>query len=598
MASMYPPGRPSVSDEVSHAERAVLVELEAMPPDWHVLHSLWLKTHKHKLHAEADFVVITDRAVMVLEVKGGDVSRDSNGLWNFRARTGRTNQKREGPFDQAMGAYYAIGTLLEKAGRSDLFNSYVWGYGVICPDCVIEVPRNDGLVDPQMLLDARGFPLGLRGWMRALEDYWISRQPIAGRRPAIPTLTRLDLGTHLRPQFGLAAGAAARSIHAENEIIQLTARQMSALDFMSLEPRNLLVGAAGTGKTVLAIEQVRRQLARGKKVLFICYNRLLATRVRQTLGPARSGTLEAGTFHQVTATLCRRAGLDLKVAEGWDEYCALLGARSAELAGSLAEGDLYDYLVMDEGQDLMNDEFLELLGCLIKGGLSHGNWMIACDRDQTIYYDNFDASTYARVNSLARSTLLSLNCRNTRVISAYVRGFTNLGSDSPDAASGENPVIRYYSSQKDYLLKLRKVVNDLVANFAAAGISAGEIALLYGDQSCIPEEALRDGFFLRRLQPVDPDDSAVANDAVRLCSIQAFKGLDSRAVVLVGTGGLESDLSRNLFYVGASRARTTLRILLQEPCVAAAVAIGRVMEILGQQADASLANAEGHTGAP
>jgi len=64
---------------MSAAEEAVRTALESTcPPDWVILHSLWLKNHAFKAHAEVDFVVITDRAVLLIEVKGGIVWRNGD----------------------------------------------------------------------------------------------------------------------------------------------------------------------------------------------------------------------------------------------------------------------------------------------------------------------------------------------------------------------------------------------------------------------------------------------------------------------------------------------------------------------------------------
>ena len=63
MAAVFPSVRPSASDSVSQAERDVLDALATLPTDWQVIHSLWLKTHRVKLHAEADFILVTDRVV-------------------------------------------------------------------------------------------------------------------------------------------------------------------------------------------------------------------------------------------------------------------------------------------------------------------------------------------------------------------------------------------------------------------------------------------------------------------------------------------------------------------------------------------------------
>ncbi|MBK8686899.1 MAG: NERD domain-containing protein [Betaproteobacteria bacterium] len=104
MAILHPSTRPIASDGVSQAELDVLDALASGPPDWHVLHSLWLKSHQRKRDAEVDFIVVTSAGVLCLEAKGGDVWRDDAG-WHFRPkRGGKEDVRPHGPIDQCAGA--------------------------------------------------------------------------------------------------------------------------------------------------------------------------------------------------------------------------------------------------------------------------------------------------------------------------------------------------------------------------------------------------------------------------------------------------------------------------------------------------------------
>jgi cytosine/adenosine deaminase-related metal-dependent hydrolase len=68
MAKIFPSVRPSVSEKVSDAELAVYDSLAESNDKWLVIHSLWLKSHSRKLHAQADFILITENPVLILEV--------------------------------------------------------------------------------------------------------------------------------------------------------------------------------------------------------------------------------------------------------------------------------------------------------------------------------------------------------------------------------------------------------------------------------------------------------------------------------------------------------------------------------------------------
>lgn len=584
MALIYPSFRPGPSDKVSGAELDVLDALATLPDNWLVLHSLWMKTHSRKLHAEADFVLITDRAVLILEVKGGDVWRDSHG-WHFRTKSGsREDVKPEGPFDQACGAYYGLRKHLTDCGHPELFNELVWGYGVVCPDCVLHVPDNDPFVDPKMLLDERGFPGGLSTYISGLVEYWANRhgsdesssRKSRSRSTAISPARRQDLLRLLRPNFELVAGLGAESAHVERELIRLTDTQLAALSFMGLEPRNMLIGAAGTGKTILVVEQARRMSAQGKRVLVLCFNKLLAKRIAANL-KAHEG-IDVGSYHQFAGRLCAKYGLDIPFSESWGEFCAALRERSAELISSMPSNDLYDYVLIDEGQDLMNEEFMGLVDCVLDGGLKQGNWMISCDVRQAIFRDNFDEVLLGRLGEISRKTPLTVNCRNTRQIAAYVVGFSGEGSTNTQGVEGETPGFRYYDSRDDYLRILKKVVNELVQSFANADIPASEVVILFADKDFVPDEVMRPGFFLRAVSSFNPDNPP--NDCVQISSVQAYKGLEAKAIVLLGIREFSSGSSRGLFYVGASRAKTNLRVILHKDCDHAKNVVPLISEIL------------------
>lgn len=572
MAKLYPSVRPAGSEKVSDAELAAYDALADMDDDWLVIHSLWLKSHSRKLHAEADFILISDTAVLIIEVKGGDVWRDHDG-WHFRPRSGRgENVKREGPFEQAMGAYYALRKHLVECGHVDLFDNHVWGYGVICPDCVLDIPVSDAFVDPCMLLDAAGFPHGLQSYIAKLTDYWRGRYStgsvpgVSGRRQRSSTIAptvRQELLRYLRPEFELVTGLGAESARVEQELLKLTATQLMALDYMELEPRNLLIGPAGTGKTILVAEQARRKAAEGNRVLVLCFNKLLGHKIASGLHDDAGLQIDVGSYYQVVMGLCRKAGLEIPIAESWDSFCAELKAISADLIASLGPDELYDYVLIDEGQDLMNDEFMELVGCLLKGGLEQGQWLIACDIRQAIFRDNFNMQYFDYLASHSRKTPLQLNCRNTRQIAAYVSGVSGEGETRTRGVNGEVPVFRYFSGKDQYLKVLKKVVNELIHSFVETGLPLQDIVILYANRESVLDEVMKPGFFLRSVMPFEQGGDA---DAIRITSIQSYKGLEARAVVLLGIYEFASGISRGLFYVGASRARTNLRVLLPEEC--------------------------------
>jgi len=58
----------------------------------------------------------------------------------------------------------------------------------------------------------------------------------------------------------------------EERLVQLTAEQARIIQFLDEQAHAAVLGAAGTGKTMLAIEKARRLALPTEPVLFMCYN--------------------------------------------------------------------------------------------------------------------------------------------------------------------------------------------------------------------------------------------------------------------------------------------------------------------------------------
>ena len=84
------------------------------------------------------------------------------------------------------------------------------------------------------------------------------------------------LASILRGDFDKALSLRVQYNYAEEEMVRLTANQYKCIDQLEDNPRCLIKGSAGTGKTLLAIEEVKKYVSRGEKVALLCYNSLLA----------------------------------------------------------------------------------------------------------------------------------------------------------------------------------------------------------------------------------------------------------------------------------------------------------------------------------
>ena len=138
---------PDVPKDCPNSERHAYERLgRDLPQNWIVLHSLGLGGHETKIWGEADIVILSERGVFVLEVKGGTVEC-ADGVWHYSGDF-ETFTKRESPWAQAMGALGAIRGQLHRAKPA--FRDVLFGFGVVMPyttftargaEIVPEVPK-------------------------------------------------------------------------------------------------------------------------------------------------------------------------------------------------------------------------------------------------------------------------------------------------------------------------------------------------------------------------------------------------------------------------------------------------------------------------
>jgi hypothetical protein len=356
----------------------------------------------------------------------------------------------------------------------------------------------------------------------------------------------------------------------ESQLLKLTEEQYRCLDQLENNPRCLFEGAAGTGKTLIATELAKREWRRGKRVLFLCFNRLLGAHVKKDLSGLRAenrSPVQAGSFHQflheiIVASSQKQEFLAAHRDADDDFYRSAypLYALTAVQDGVI---EPYDVLIVDEGQDLMSPDYLDVLDLLVRGGLNGGRWAMFCDfARQAIYCDTGPQHMLAeidrRVTRFVRF-LLTVNCRNSQPIgeeTALISGFT-VPPFLPAHVQGPPVDYRFYSGKEEEREQLRDVVGGLLRKRLSPAVIT-ILSPVSRDKSCVsvPVQGVP--------QIEDLSDSNVQDDCDKLkfSTIQAFKGLENSVIILTDIRDLSTPASRSLLYVGMSRARQMLFLLI------------------------------------
>lgn len=372
MTQMIPPY--THKDVKSSAEKKIFqfIKRDSFLSDWICFHSLGLARLQRKKYGEVDFVLLGEWGIICLEVKGGGIKRE-RGVWIFWDRYGRENSKREGPFEQISSAMFSL--------REDLIMRFGIciermriAYGILFPD--IEFTKDSPEWDRDIIYDLSNRLSPFSDYIKKLMFYW--EKKFHGIKEDLSSETIKEIKNYIRGDFEIVAPLWVRIEEAEQEILRLTENQYRALDRMAANPRVFFRGPAGTGKTLLALEGAKRMSKQNKRVLLLCFNSLLGEKLefmvsrieKVNLVDARSihrffyGYIERGSFFE-------DFNKEIAGRESKDIFNKLYPKYFIKFFKSCPYPK-YDCLIVDEGQDILCEDFFLPLDFVLKGGLEYG----------------------------------------------------------------------------------------------------------------------------------------------------------------------------------------------------------------------------------
>jgi hypothetical protein len=550
---------PEQPKECTYGERLVYEKLgRDLDDDWIVLHSLGLHGHSTKIWGEADIVVLSSKGIFALEVKGGKVSC-TDGVWKFGQPNGLSYTKTEDPWTQAKGTMYAIRKLLVDADKA--FEDLLFGFGVVMP---MEMFTTTGAeIEPAVLLDNREFRHNLGYYLGNLQRHWTSAyQSKHGRTPVLPNKPIIKLARKiLRPDVDSAFSIGSYLNGVESTLVQLSNDQIRASRRMESNPRTIVRGKAGTGKTIIAVERAKRLASSGKRVLFLCYNQLLAKHLKLSLSkdPSAAG-VEVRHVHELYRDTIRKAGMLEKLdgekdsTELFSEVYPRIFVEAAITCGL----PFWDALVIDEAQDLLTPDNIDAFDLMLGDpGINRGQWHIFFDKYQNIYGTDVQDAVEARLRE-AQPTFDDLfeNCRNTRQVAiqaSIISGIDLAIEGAPDGLECDNV---YCKSQKFLTTQLEAIVAKLLHQ----GVKPGDIAILSTrkrENSSVSEVQTIKGL------PLVDATSAKEGDLV-FSTMHGFKGLERLVVLAIDMEGIGEPVKSMLHYAGLSRARGLLHTFIPE----------------------------------
>lgn len=568
---------PKEFDEHSH-EGDVFNALKMLPDDYYVFHSVstvGVTDNNVFYERELDFVVASPKkGILVIEVKAGDNIKYDGRTWRYSS--GRA-MSHGGPYNQAATAKRALSNKF--TSHSDeriraLYRKIKFLHAVFFPEMTSDkmsmmqgLPEEadfritmcaDDLINPTRKI-AEIFSVTIPALRVNTNETHVSDEDF-----------QLILDEVLCPHFNLIPSPQAKTIAINERMNQLLREQYLILDFIEEQESAVINGAAGTGKTMVAVEKARRHSTNGEKVLFLCYNRMLCDQLIEDYKNNESKAYRKQFENVDFMTISRLAK---KITGNFRDYSALYEwlLECTDKKHELG----YKHIIIDEGQDfgLVDYDLTE------EHGTSSENTSIidalqeaAHENGGTFYlfYDKYQmiqgggnveyGLPYCIENSDCRLSLHK-NCRNTKEIARTsvtpLRDKKNKAIKACVSCSWEEPIkpvfhiVEGVASIKEQLDKVLDKLEELEVD---------DVIIL------TPGTFEHSGIYTELRFSADQNDGYayfIHDDReYRVTTCIRFKGLEADAIVMLdlnkdsfaGQKGLE-------FYVGTSRAKHFLDII-------------------------------------
>jgi len=536
MARVFPV---EVHKDTPRSERKVFERFrDQLPRDWVVLHSrrflLPTPAGQRPLEGEMDFLVLVpERGLLGLEVKGGDLRRGRSG-WTSIDRRGKRHKIKD-PGRQAQRAMHAIARYLQR--RPWFIESRLrpaFGWGVVFPD--IKAGRNLGPELPRpLVLDRDDLKAPEEAILRAMDAHEVTG-------PALTARARREILQALAPKFRLAQTLGDRVADEHDALVGLTSEQLEILDTLAGARRVAVSGPAGSGKTVVAMERARRLSSDGARTLFLCRSENLAT-VLST----RAEGFEVASFTDFAARIVRHSlgawkepTRATKRDSFWRDEVPRLMTRSLEVEREWR----WDAVIIDEAQRLESAWWPAIVRLL--------------RNEQTSYlwafhdpHQNPAPPVWIEAHGLVPAAL-NWSCRNTRRIAEYAAAL--IGSEplvNEDAPLGV-PVIEVSCSSESAMVQaVRRQLQKLMGQ---GGLRPDQIAVLSTRGTRSPLWSRRETGEYSFVRP----PARLGPRQVLFSGISDFAGLEADAVVLCDVREGRADSDPRLLYAGAACARHVL----------------------------------------